>query len=31
VNPYRDGTLDWELVRFNDHAHLVGSPLLAAS
>jgi broad specificity phosphatase PhoE len=31
VNPYRGGTLDWELVRFNDHAHLVGSSLLAAS
>ncbi|HET6954104.1 MAG TPA: histidine phosphatase family protein [Acidimicrobiales bacterium] len=28
INPYRDTTLDWELVRFNDYAHLVGSPLL---
>jgi broad specificity phosphatase PhoE len=25
VNPYQAGTLDWELVRFNDVAHLVGA------
>jgi probable phosphoglycerate mutase len=27
-NPYRRTTLDWELVRFNDHAHLAGVPSL---
>jgi broad specificity phosphatase PhoE len=25
VNPYQRTTLDWEMVRFNDHAHLAGS------
>ena len=27
-NPYGAGNETWELVRFNDHAHLVGTPLL---
>ena len=26
-NPYGAGNETWELVRFNDHAHLVGTPL----
>lgn len=25
VNPYQRTTLDWELARFNDHAHLLGN------
>lgn len=28
VSPYDDHSLDWELVRFNDAAHLAGKPLL---
>lgn len=27
-NPYGNRTGNWELVRFNDHAHLAGAPLL---
>ncbi len=28
ANPYSRHTLEWELVRFNDHAHLAGKPAL---
>jgi broad specificity phosphatase PhoE len=28
-NPYTYDSLEWELVRFNDHAHLAGRPALA--
>jgi probable phosphoglycerate mutase len=27
-NPYSYASLEWELVRFNDHAHLAGRPAL---
>lgn len=30
VNPYQRTTLDWEMARFNDHAHIVGNGSEAA-
>lgn len=30
VNPFENGSLDWELVRFNDVAHLAGNRLLVS-